>query len=149
MDGVSESLRDCSGRGWGGFSHRPCVGQQRKQYRGAPSSTNGFRVSTQATNSRNRGTKRVRGVLRRADQQEKEMSEQEMNERLREMLDRQEIHDCIVHYCLGVDRLDAEMLASAYHPDAIDDQGIYVGRLRRFADYFLADRNFLSPLSPG
>ncbi len=35
---------------------------------------------------------------------------------IREFLDRQEILDCIHRYCRGVDRLDAELLASAYHP---------------------------------
>ncbi len=58
--------------------------------------------------------------------------------RLQALLDRQEIFDCLVRYCRGVDRLDAELLASAYHPDAIDDHGIYVGRPHQFADYFLA-----------
>ena len=63
---------------------------------------------------------------------------QDREARLQALLDRQEIHDCLVRYCRGVDRLDAEMLASAYHPDAIDDHGIYVGRPHQFADYFLA-----------
>jgi hypothetical protein len=66
------------------------------------------------------------------------MSDPSLETRLRAMLDRQEIHDCIVRYCRGVDRLDAEMLASAYHSDAIDDHGLYVGRPHQFADYFLA-----------
>jgi len=66
------------------------------------------------------------------------MSDRDLERRLRELADRQEIHDCIIRYCRGVDRLDAEMLASAYHPDAIDDHGIYVGNPHQFADYFLA-----------
>ena len=60
------------------------------------------------------------------------------DERLQALLDRQEILDCLVRYCRGVDRLDAELLASAYHPDAVDDHGLYVGRPHAFADYFLA-----------
>ena len=66
------------------------------------------------------------------------MSEQNLEGRLRELVDRQEIHDCIVRYCRGVDRLDAEMLASAYHPDAVDDHGLYVVRPHQFAEFFLA-----------
>ena len=30
------------------------------------------------------------------------------------------------------------MLASAYHPDAVDDHGLYVGRPHQFAEFFLA-----------
>ena len=53
----------------------------------------------------------------------------------REMKDRQEIYDCIMRYCRGIDRLDRETLLSAYHPDAIDDHGsTYVGGIEGFAD---------------
>jgi hypothetical protein len=56
----------------------------------------------------------------------------------REMKDRQEIYDCIMRYCRGIDRLDREMLLSAYHPDAIDDHGsTYVGGVEGFADAVL------------
>jgi ketosteroid isomerase-like protein len=61
-----------------------------------------------------------------------------LDERLRNLLDRQEIHDCIVRYCRGVDRLDRALLLSAYHSDAIDDHGLFVGSPQEFADYFLA-----------
>jgi hypothetical protein len=65
------------------------------------------------------------------------MRDPDLERRLSKLADRQEIHDCIIRYCRGVDRLDAEMLASAYHADAIDDHGIYVGNPKEFADYFL------------
>ena len=39
---------------------------------------------------------------------------------VRELKDRQEIYDCIMRYCRGIDRLDRDMLLSAYHPDAVD-----------------------------
>ncbi len=45
--------------------------------------------------------------------------------RLRELLDKQEIHEALMRYCRGVDRLDGELIASAFHPDAIDDHGAY------------------------
>jgi len=58
---------------------------------------------------------------------------------VRELKDRQEIYDCIMRYCRGIDRLDREMLVSAYHPDAIDDHGsTYIGGVDGFADAVLA-----------
>lgn len=51
---------------------------------------------------------------------------------VRTLLDRQEILDCIHRYCRGVDRLDAALLASAYHSDAIDDHGIFQGPVADF-----------------
>jgi SnoaL-like domain len=54
---------------------------------------------------------------------------------LRELKDRQEIYDCIMRYCRGIDRLDRAMLLSAYHADAIDDHGVYVGGIEGFADH--------------
>jgi hypothetical protein len=43
--------------------------------------------------------------------------------KLREMLDKQEIHDLLMRYCRGVDRGDADLIRSVYHPGAIDDHG--------------------------
>ena len=54
---------------------------------------------------------------------------------VRELKDRQEIYDCLMRYCRGIDRLDRAMLLSAYHPDAIDDHGTYVGPVVGFADH--------------
>jgi hypothetical protein len=55
----------------------------------------------------------------------------------RELRDRQEIFDCLMRYCRGIDRLDREMLLSAYHADAIDDHGTFVGPVEGFADHVL------------
>lgn len=52
-----------------------------------------------------------------------------------EMKDRHEIYDCVLRYCRGIDRLDREMLLSAYHPGAIDDHGTFVGPVEQFWDY--------------
>jgi len=41
--------------------------------------------------------------------------------RLKLIEDRQAIHDVIVRYCRGVDRSDAELVASAFHDDAVDN----------------------------
>ena len=37
------------------------------------------------------------------------------------------IQRCLLDYCRGVDRCDADLLASVYHPDATDDHGSFVG----------------------
>lgn len=56
--------------------------------------------------------------------------------RLLEMLDRQDILDCIHRYTRGMDRFDKELLLSAYHPDAIDDHGAFVGSPEGFWDFY-------------
>ncbi len=66
------------------------------------------------------------------------MSEGDFEREVRELLDRQAIRDCVIRYCRGVDRLDRDMLLSAYHPDAIDDHGMFVGGPEAFADFFFA-----------
>ena len=48
---------------------------------------------------------------------------------LRELLDRQAIVDCIHRYARGVDRGDEDLVRSAYHPDAVEDHGAYVGEV--------------------
>jgi hypothetical protein len=54
---------------------------------------------------------------------------------VRELRDRQEIYDCLMRYCRGIDRLDRDLLLSAYHPDALDDHGVFVGGVEAFADH--------------
>jgi SnoaL-like domain len=40
---------------------------------------------------------------------------------LRVLLDRLEIADVLARYCRGVDRCDEALVASAFHPDAVDE----------------------------
>lgn len=55
---------------------------------------------------------------------------------IRSLKDRAEIEDCIQRYCRGADRLDAELLLSAYHPDAIDDRGeAFTGSPAEFVEW--------------
>jgi hypothetical protein len=61
--------------------------------------------------------------------------DQDLAAAVREIRDRQEIYDCILRYCRGIDRLDRELLLSAYHHDAIDDHGVFVGPVDKFADH--------------
>jgi hypothetical protein len=56
-------------------------------------------------------------------------------DRLQELLDRQDILDCVIRYCRAVDRFDRELLLTVYHPDATDDHGTFVGGPESFADW--------------
>jgi ketosteroid isomerase-like protein len=40
------------------------------------------------------------------------------------------IRQAALRYCRGVDRLDVELMASAYHDDATDDHGVFRGPAR-------------------
>jgi hypothetical protein len=51
------------------------------------------------------------------------------------LLDRQAILDCVTAYTRGLDRLDAELIVSAYHPDAMDDHGMIVAGPGPFAEW--------------
>ncbi len=52
-----------------------------------------------------------------------------------ELNDKQKIREQIYNYCRAVDRMDRELLISVYHPDAIDDHGMFVGGPEDFADW--------------
>lgn len=56
---------------------------------------------------------------------------------LRRLLDRQDIEDCINRYARGLDRRDEDLLRSAYHPDAVEDHGAYVGGVDGLVNYLL------------
>jgi hypothetical protein len=51
-----------------------------------------------------------------------------------DLLAKQAIHDALMRYCRGIDRCDAELVRSAYHPDSFDDHGAYKGNGWEFAD---------------
>ncbi len=50
-----------------------------------------------------------------------------LDPRMQDLLDRQAILDCLNRYCMGVDRHDSELLISAFHADAVDEHGPFVG----------------------
>ena len=54
---------------------------------------------------------------------------------LRELVDRHEIHQVMLRYARGLDRLDRAMVRSCYWDDAIEDHGSYVGRPDDFIDW--------------
>lgn len=47
------------------------------------------------------------------------------------------IRDVLMRYCRGVDRCDAELLKSCYHPDSRDDHGHWKGNGHDFADFII------------
>ena len=57
---------------------------------------------------------------------------------VRALRDRQDILDCLHRYCRGVDRFDRDLLLSVYHPDAVDDHGVFVGNREAFVGWALA-----------
>jgi hypothetical protein len=71
-----------------------------------------------------------------------------MNEtKVQRLVDRQEILDCLTRYSRGIDRYDREVLLSAYHPDAKDDHGGFVGSPEDFADWvFIAHSDQLKTM---
>ena len=47
--------------------------------------------------------------------------------RIDALLDKQEISECILRFSRGIDRHDIEVARSAFHDDARDDHGVYIG----------------------
>ena len=56
---------------------------------------------------------------------------------VQELHDREAIRDCVARYCRGVDRFDRELILSAFHPDATDEHGKFVGNPREFVAWEL------------
>lgn len=59
----------------------------------------------------------------------------QLRQELRYLRDRQDILDCINRYGRGLDRLDAALIESAYHSDAIDNHGPFVGPVPEFVNF--------------
>jgi len=57
---------------------------------------------------------------------------------VRYLKDRADILDCMNRYTRGADRLDRELLLSAYHPHATDDRGAFTGGPEARVDWLLA-----------
>jgi ketosteroid isomerase-like protein len=53
-----------------------------------------------------------------------------------EMVDREAIRHCLFSYCRGIDRIDADLILSAYWPDATDEHGNFTARsAQEFVDH--------------
>jgi SnoaL-like domain len=61
----------------------------------------------------------------------------ELETRLRDLLDKQAIHEVMLRYCRGIDHRDDDLVRSTYHPDAFDDHGSFVGGIE---DLIVANR---------
>lgn len=49
--------------------------------------------------------------------------DEELRQQIQGLLDRQAIHDCLLRYTRGVDRVDEALIRSAFHADALDFHG--------------------------
>ncbi|MCT2398745.1 nuclear transport factor 2 family protein [Novosphingobium mangrovi (ex Huang et al. 2023)] len=52
-----------------------------------------------------------------------------------ELADREAIRECLARYARGVDRLDADMVRSAYWPDCTDEHLSFRGNAEEFIDW--------------
>ncbi|MFJ8738418.1 nuclear transport factor 2 family protein [Embleya sp. NPDC127516] len=51
---------------------------------------------------------------------------------LRRLIDRQAIHDVVMRYCRGIDRMDLDAVRACYHPDATDEHGSFAGTVDEY-----------------
>jgi hypothetical protein len=56
---------------------------------------------------------------------------------LAELLAREQIRDCLHRYTRGIDRVDADLIRSAFHDDAVDYHGPVSGTVDDFLAYWL------------
>lgn len=61
----------------------------------------------------------------------------DLDAKLRELIDRQEIEQVLKLYCRAIDRCDIELLKSIYHPDGTDDHGSFSGNAHEFAEFII------------
>jgi len=68
-------------------------------------------------------------------------------QKMQELLDRSDIREVARRYCRGVDRLDSELMKSAYWPEAVDEHGVFVGNAHEFVDHcMVSHRRWASTL---
>ena len=56
---------------------------------------------------------------------------------LQKIADELAIRNVLGTYCRAIDRLDLAMLKTVYHPDGIDDHGVFAGNAHEFADMII------------
>jgi hypothetical protein len=61
----------------------------------------------------------------------------EMEAKVQELLDKQEIYEVLMRYCRAIDRGDEPLMRSVYHPDGIDHHGIFDGKASDFCEFLL------------
>jgi hypothetical protein len=80
----------------------------------------------------------LRCCLTRVNREAVTVDDRDLTTKLRALVDRNEILDCIHRYTRGMDRFDRELVRSAYHPDAVDDHAGFVGTVDDFLDWAFA-----------
>ncbi|MEU4839505.1 nuclear transport factor 2 family protein [Nocardia testacea] len=61
------------------------------------------------------------------------------DDRLTQLLDKQEITETLAAYCRAMDRIDVELARSVFHPDAVADYGaMFTGTGYEFAEFIAA-----------
>lgn len=55
-----------------------------------------------------------------------------MDQALQDLIDKQAIREVVLTYCRGIDRLDFDLVRSAYHPDAIDHHTGFDGTIDEY-----------------
>src|SRR4029077_1779781 len=78
-----------------------------------------------------RGTVVVRG----ANEEHRMNDDAALEAKVQELADRAEILECMHRYTRGMDRLDRELVRSAYHDDAIDIHLTIVAEVEEFLDW--------------
>lgn len=56
---------------------------------------------------------------------------------VQKLRDKDEIRDVIMRFCRGIDRLDADLIRSCFHPDSYDDHGHFKGSGPEFAAFIV------------
>jgi hypothetical protein len=74
------------------------------------------------------------------------MNQDNLPAAVQQLIDRQQILDCVTRYCRAVDRFDVDLLRSVYHPDAVDDHGEFLGSPEGFIAWVRAREPF-GPIS--
>jgi hypothetical protein len=72
---------------------------------------------------------------------------EQMEQELRYLRDRQDILDCIARNARACDRHDAELLASSYHSDGLDEHGFAVNAGPKYPEWANAAHNAMSQQS--
>jgi len=57
---------------------------------------------------------------------------------VQELLDKQAVHEVVLRYCRGIDRMDPELVRACYHPDATDEHGTFLGTRDEFVDWVMS-----------
>ena len=58
------------------------------------------------------------------------------------LFDQQQIRELIYRYCRSIDRYDKQTLRSVYHPDAVENHGVFNGSAMEFFNSILLTTDF-------